>query len=330
MPHQCRDFPRRRFSLLFLLLPLLVASCAGLPNPTPEEPGSIYCPPEEPTLFSLYAPFFVPQTLHAAHNRIGLPSVREEGAGGDVFVDPSAAVIYVDMHEFFTARSRYTNLVYRLHFPEVPQFHLTAGKNGGLLVIVTLDKDRKPLLVTTVHTCGCYLVITPTSFLPESAYPDGWNNRNQMRWGETLPAQLEFADNGIDDQRLVVFLRDDTHRVMDLKIVGTREVKRKAASIPLRLEPMSTLNALPVPGGGTTSFFETTGWRQGYVKDSYRPWEMLLIGWWALDLNVGCDKEYGDRQTSQTVFYTSLKPWNRQRSDMRDFAAFLAFWGWKL
>lgn len=29
-------------------------------------------------------------------------------------------------------------------------------------------------------------------------------------------------------------------------------------------------------------------------------------------------------------FYTSLKPWARTASDMRDFPGFLAYYGWKL
>ena len=28
--------------------------------------------------------------------------------------------------------------------------------------------------------------------------------------------------------------------------------------------------------------------------------------------------------------YTSLKPWNRNESDMWNFARFLEFWGWRL
>ncbi|MFH1216236.1 MAG: hypothetical protein V1706_07025 [Pseudomonadota bacterium] len=312
---------------------LLLASCAGLPDRIPEQAACIYIPADGQTLISRYAPFFVPQTIHAIHNRIGLPSVRKfegTGKGEEVFIDPAEAVMYVDTQRFSTEKGNYTNLVYRVHFPEVPQLHLTAGKNTGLLVIVTLDSNKNPLLVTTVHTCGCYLVITPTSFLSETAYPGDWNNQKRKLWGETIPVQLGYDEKRIFDQKLVVFLRDDTHRVMDLEIAGITEVKRRYETISLRLDSISSLYSLPLPDGGKTSFFETEGWRKGFVKGSYKPWEMLLISWWALDLNVGCDKEYGDELTSESVFYTSLKPWNRQSSDMRNFAVFLQFWGWKL
>ena len=33
---------------------------------------------------------------------------------------------------------------------------------------------------------------------------------------------------------------------------------------------------------------------------------------------------------TKNPFYTSLKPWNREASDMWDFATFLKFWGWRL
>ena len=55
-----------------------------------------------------------------------------------------------------------------------------------------------------------------------------------------------------------------------------------------------------------------------------------MISWWALDWRVGEDKAYGDKNETGAVFYTSLKPWNRQASDMWPFGDFLAFWGWGL
>ncbi len=39
---------------------------------------------------------------------------------------------------------------------------------------------------------------------------------------------------------------------------------------------------------------------------------------------------YGDRRETGKVFYTSLKFWNREESDMWPFAEFLEFWGWRL
>lgn len=54
------------------------------------------------------------------------------------------------------------------------------------------------------------------------------------------------------------------------------------------------------------------------------------MSWWALDWRVGEDKKFGRHTSDGPVFYTSLRPWDRKRSDMRDFAGFLAYWGWRL
>jgi len=94
--------------------------------------------------------------------------------------------------------------------------------------------------------------------------------------------------------------------------------------------PMEELDRIPVDGGGVTSFYEETGLRAGYVKGSYKPFETLFVSWWAWSLYVGADKDYGPRDASENRFYTSLKFWNRTASDMRDFPAFLRFWGWGL
>ncbi|MFZ5759651.1 MAG: hypothetical protein ACOY32_08500 [Thermodesulfobacteriota bacterium] len=320
---------------LLLFLPLVLAGCAALSPEAPRSgPPLLYLPPDDPGLLARHAPLFVPQSLRQSHNRIGRPSLRSAGPGDegdDAFVDPSQAIIYAESRRFATGRGHYTNLIYRIHFPAVPLAHLTAGRNSGLIVIVTLDADARPLLVTTVHTCGCYRAMVPTSLLDPAALPAGWEEAEPQRlWGENLPAILRYDDGDKGQPRLLVFLRDDTHRVMDLRFAGMSEVRRNFTTVPIGFAPMAALASLPRPEGGSGSFFEEEGWRKGYVKDSFKPWEMLLISWWALDFHVGCDKEYGDPSTSDTVFYTSLKPWNRLKSDMRDFAAFLAFWGWRL
>lgn len=58
--------------------------------------------------------------------------------------------------------------------------------------------------------------------------------------------------------------------------------------------------------------------------------ERLLMSWWALDLYVGEDKAYSIHDKSGAVFYTSLKFWARQASDMKNFPEFLKYWGWNL
>ena len=106
-------------------------------------------------------------------------------------------------------------------------------------------------------------------------------------------------------------------------------IKEKYDVIDTPLRPMEDLRSIPVDTS-TTSFFETDGSRTGYVKGSYKPLERILMSWWSFDLRVGEDKEYYPMEKTDPIFYTSLKYWDREDSDMRNFPRFLKYWGWNL
>ncbi len=123
----------------------------------------------------------------------------------------------------------------------------------------------------------------------------------------------------------MILLRDGSHRVKDVwlspkdamphSIVRTSQI------------PLDALEKLAL-GNETTSFYETAGPRKGYVKGSHKIREKVFMGWWAFDWRVGEDKKLGSTQADEIVFYTSLKPWAREASDLRTFAIFLKYWKW--
>ena len=166
----------------------------------------------------------------------------------------------------------------------------------------------------------------PTSFLDADAWPAGWQKSHQAVYGERLPGFLDLAGGSPEDSRPVIVLRDGTHRVKDIRWGNTGA---SGHGVQAELQPMDALDRLALGDGTTTSFYETSGGRKGYVKESYKPRERILMGWWALDLRVGEDKKLGRNMNDGIQFYTSLKPWARSASDMRDFAAFLKYWGWR-
>jgi hypothetical protein len=277
-----------------------------------------------------FAPVFV--TYHAGepHNRIGSPMARYDERGfEEIVTDPEQPVIFYGMMTFGTDRATYSNLIYRVHFPEVPSIHLSAGRNVGLLVLITLSREGYPVLVTTVNTCGCYVSITPTNYLPQEAYPPGWQDRPQEIYGETLPHRLDARSP--ESAFLMVHVRPDVHRVMHLEFVKQDALGAFGNSqvISTKLVAMETLERLPL-GEGTTSFYYGSWPLRGHVKGALKVWETLFLSWMPLDLFVGMDKAYGDRELTGNPFYTSLKPWNRKCSDMGDFGAFLRFYGWRL
>ncbi|BHH82042.1 hypothetical protein LA52FAK_03310 [Desulforhopalus sp. 52FAK] len=254
----------------------------------------------------------------------------EVGDDIELQVNPRIASLYFEQDHFTTEKGTYTNRIYRLHFPEVPfglcTLNITAGKNPGLLIIYTSDRYDRLVLITTVHTCGCYLAFFPTGDLAEDAFPDNWPQSIQTVFGYKLPGII--SSQTTSDKPYTFTIASETHRVIGVSKAGIDHTDFTQIR-PLRLHPMTQLSNLPYQSGAV-SFFETDGPRAGYVKNNNKPLERLLISWWAFDWHVGEDKAYGRSDSSTTPFYTSLKFWQRDNSDMKDFPRFLSYWGWNL
>lgn len=324
-----------RLLLFFSLLLLILTSCAKQPNLSETSRYLTVTAADEDNLLSRHLPVFLIEDPQEGYNLPGTPEASVNPDGQEqVSVNPARTAIYTREQRFRTNQGTYSNLVYRLHFSETPlsilPFYIGAGKNVGLLVIITLNDQGQPLLYTTLHTCGCYLAFVPTTLMPAEAYPKNWpKNSRQSVYSQSLPAVLNISSGEPNSNTTVVQLESGTHRVMDIRRAGRNSLAAFKTS-QAELHPLASLKSLPTPSGGTTSFYETTGGRLGYVKGSQKIWERLLISWWAMDWRVGEDKDYEDNQLGAPIFYTSLKPWARKDSDLRNFAAFLSYWGWQL
>ena len=128
----------------------------------------------------------------------------------------------------------------------------------------------------------------------------------------------------------MVHLRPDVHRVMNLEVRDTQLLSsRKYQVVAMREAPMDHLKMLST-SGGSTSFYYLQGLLKGHVKGSVKPLETIFMSLISLDFFVGTDKIYADPAETGNPFYTSLKPWRRNDSDMWHFAGFLNYWGWRL
>ncbi len=312
--------------LLALAFLFCLAACAGLPPRHSELHAPAYVTAESnDSLLSRYAPLFILEEADKSYNRIGTPAIRAgEHGEAKAYIDPARPSLYAMQRTFHSRGRNYTNLIYRVHFEKIPYRHLTAGRNVGLLILITLDENKNPLLLTSVHTCGCYLTFIPTSYLAEEAYPDNWPLVSQRVYGERLPGQILIPKH--KPYRFALQIRSGTHRVMNLELL-TEEDIASSHLLKVELKSMETLRQLPF-GQQSLSFFETDGPRKGYVRDSQKPYERLLMSWWALDWRVGEDKDFGPREETGTTFYTSLKLWAREESDLWNFNRFLRYWGW--
>ncbi len=310
---------------------VVLTGCAGQSTKAVRAQQTVVVTPAtSPSPIEAHAPAFVLHGTEERYNRIGRVLALGTGADASVGIDPDEPVVYAETRSFATERGAYTNLVYRVHFSDLPfsllPFHLGAGKHVGVLVILTMDTRQQVLLVTLAQTCGCYAVTIPTRSLPADQYPADWPAGSLGVYGERLPALLPPLGR---DERLQVVVRAEVHRVMDLQ-VAPRSSTAADTVHPAALLPLAALKQLPLADGGQTSWYYT-GWPlAGHVKGAIKPWETLLLSLVSLDLFVGMDKEYGDTGESGNPFYTSLLPWNRTASDMNDFASYLRFNGWKL
>jgi len=318
---------------LVLTLLLCLSSCASLPQGPLEEHSLVYADFDDSSLLRRHIPIFLVEESGKDHNRIGTPVATMDQGKEIVSIDPNKATLYTSINHFRTISDSYTNLFYRIHFQGVPfglfPFYLGAGNNVGLIVVVTLNHHKEPVLYTMVHTCGCYLAFVPTSYLQKEKWKKDWHKGRQNVYSEDLPTFLDYSSEVKEDQLLVVHLRSATHRVRNVWLSTASDLKRFKKFHP-QLQNFETLERLSLPNGESTSFYETRGGRKDYVKGSQKIWERLFISWWSFDWRVGEDKKLGKDLSDGLVFYTSLKPWAREDSDLRDFVGFLRYWGWNL
>ena len=324
--------------LCLLISSVLLSSCATRVQKAtdPLHRATAYLAPDDPGKpFFRFSPVFLAEESRKPHNRIGTAAARINEAGEEeVFVDPDAATIYIRKQQFTTENGDYTNLIYRINFQKVPcgliDFNLTCGSNVGLFVYITLNEEEQPVLITTVHTCGCYLGFVPTSYLAPEMYPPGWDTRSHYVYGELLPGLIDYEKiNNHDNTKLIIRLKKDTHRVMGMDISDIDTLADHFILKTADYRHADSLLEIPLQGGHT-SFFEMSGCRKGYVKNSHKPFERLLMSWWAFDWYIGEDKRLGPEEKTGNIFYTSLKFWAREESNIWDFAAFLRYWGWSL
>ena len=320
-----------RFPYIVLVLFLCLSGCSTRESAQRFDTSRYVSPDQEQeTLLSRFAPVFHIAGWQRPYNRIGKVTAARTVDAERITVDPSQPVVYVARFPFETENGSYINLVYRIHFPSTPfsliPFYLTAGGSPGIMVIVTLDKKEQPLLVTTAQTCGCYVAIIPTSHLAKEAYPQNWPLAEQNIYGETLPALLpKFTE----ESRLLFTVQPATHRVETIALVPVTDILSQGY-VTAELKALASLKELELEDGSTTSLYYDNWPLQGHVKGAVKPWEMLLLSLISFDLYVGMDKEYTGQKGAANSFYTSLKVWNRRRSDMNDFPGFLEFYGWKL
>ena len=285
-------------------------------------------------LVQRFAPVFVIEHAEESFNKIGTPAAEHTKRGKErVLVDPSHASVYTEVETFSTERDQYTNLIYRIHFEKNPftlvPLNVGAGENVGFIAVITLNSQEEPVWLTTVQSCGCYHAIIPSDYLPESAYPDGWNSEGLDVYGEHLPGVLKLKALADNDPRIAITIRGGSHRCKEVSVEPLADITANVHAVEADAAPVERLKHLPLPDGSETSFYHEKGHRKGLVKGAYKPLETLLFGLWSWDHNVGQDREYGSKEKVGRRFYTTLFFARKRNADMWHYARYLEHNGWK-
>jgi hypothetical protein len=287
----------------------------------------------EAELLRCFAPVLISEGTESAHNRIGAPALDRDLFGFlRASVDTERPVLYTELLRDTLGGRELVHLVYRLHFPRIPlrlsRHAFEAHQNPGLLVLVTLDAERRePLFVTTVHTCGCYRALIPTTRVPDDRLPPNWPASLEVH-GFSLPARIEPPVAGT--RPVVVTLTADRHRVSDVR-VGDEPARVQGERVELGLEPMAELRSLPIAGeSGRASLFYEAWPMRGHVRGAWNAFEGLTLGWVTLDPRVGTDKDFGDPAGTGTPFYTMLRFWKRDVSRLDRFEPLLGELGYRV
>lgn len=215
----------------------------------------------------------------AAFDRFGVPTwaARDAAAPG---LDTTQPVVFRRRTHTLVGGRWLRQQVYMVWFTERPPsgtFDLLSGTLDGVMVRLTLAPDGAPLMVDTIHSCGCWHQFFPA---PGVALRDG--APQQIEWA-FVPATLPPHVPG---QRLVVRLATATHHVMGVT------ADKSSARERYTLRDENELRALPLPGGGSRSLYGSDGLVRGTERaERFFFWPMGIA-------SAGAMRQWGHHATA--------------------------------
>ncbi len=231
------------------------------------------------SLLAAHAPVFDIEA-EREYDRIGAPRWR---SAGQLAVDTGEAVVYQRLTHTLVQGRALVQLVYTAWFSERPKrgaFDLLGGAIDGLIVRITLSPDGRPLLVDTIHACGCYHLFFPAAgvTLRSGAPAD-------EEWA-FVPAALPRWQAG---DRFAIRISSASHDVIGLSTVPSTQPD-VTARYQRRAE--SQLRRLPTPDGGVRSLYGPDGLVAGSERaERFFFWPMGIA-------SAGAMRQWGHHATA--------------------------------
>jgi hypothetical protein len=264
------------------LLAQIKKDALGIPQPSAQE---------QALLLAAYAPLFEIETS-GTYDRFGaLFWGSDQGSAGKVSapapqVDLARAMVYQRLAYTRYQGQTLLQLVYSVWFPERPRssaLDLLSGTLDSVVLRVTLDTRGVPLLVDSIHSCGCYHMFFTTPGVTPRPAPQA-----RMEWA-FVAATLPPLSAG---QRLLVRLASRTHYVVGLQPVSA---DKDAQITPYTLLDDAALRTLPVsddPASSTRSAF----WPNGIVPGTERGERIVF---WPMGIDSpGAMRQWGRQPTA--------------------------------
>ena len=235
------------------------------------------------SLLAQYAPVFEVETPNGTSNNADRFGALHFTAEDTPSVDIDNPVVYQRVAFTRYRGQTLTQLVYGIWFPERPasqMIDLLAGHLDGVIIRITLDQRGIPLLVDSIHACGCYHLFFPTPRLSPRAAPQA-----HMEWA-FIPATLPLLNAG---QRLQLRLASASHYLLDIRPFDN---VLRTADIRYNLRDDNELRSLPIAGGGRKSVFGSNGIIEGTERD-----ERFLF--WPMGIaSPGAMRQWGTHATA--------------------------------
>jgi hypothetical protein len=215
-----------------------------------------------------------------AHDRFGVPAWTARDASAPS-VDTSQPVVFVrETHTLYGAQVL-RQLVYTVWFPQRPPrraVDVLAGTLDGVIVRLTLGPDGQPVLLDSIHACGCW-----HQFYPAAGVTLRTGAPAHEEWA-FVAAPLPALAPG---QRLAVRLAAGTHHV-----TGVAAIDAGAAAQRYALRDEHLLRALPLPDGGTRSLYGSDGLVAGTQRsERFLFWPMGIA-------SAGAMRQWGHHATA--------------------------------
>jgi hypothetical protein len=255
-----------------------VRDALGLPQPTPAEAQQ---------LLAWHAPAFELE-VRGPFDRIGVPHWAGAPAEARPQVDTQRPVVYQRIGHMRLHGRWQLQLVYTVWFPERPArsgLDLLAGALDGVIVRLTLGDDGQPLLLDTIHACGCYHMFFPAPTLRARAGAP--TNEEWMFAPAALPPLAPH-------QRLAVRIASLSHYVNGVVAVARAGTPGEAGPERYELEAEQAMRSLPSRGSSTTR--RSLYGPDGLVAGSERGERFLF---WPMGIaSAGAMRQWGHHATA--------------------------------